>query len=416
MKKTYLAVILAAVLVAVLPLAAKEPGDFPRLLGMNIGKKIYDNPQYQAQLARLDIAILGFNPGWNPQHVDDPIGSVLRNLRRMNPAIKLGQYTIINETYDDPAMKANADVLAAVEHNNWWLHNATGQKVQWTPRYHTWEINCTAWAPTDAQGRRYPQWRAEWDNAWAFQPHPEFDVWYCDNVMYRPRVTGDWDGDGRTTTATTPRILAAYRTGMASFWAAIRQLQPKLLLMGNTDGDLSQPEFQHKLDGAFLEGWMGASYAIERRQGWTAAMALYRTAKANVTPNGIVSVNIHGALNDYRLLRYALASCLLDDGYFSYSDSAGGGYSTVPWFDEFEAPLGRAISEPAHEAWQNGVWRRDYAGGVALVNPAETPVTVTVEAGFHKLRGAQAPDVNDGQAASRVTLAGKDGIILLRDR
>jgi Hypothetical glycosyl hydrolase family 15 len=414
MKKPGLSLVIAALL-TVLTLSAKEPGDFPRLLGMNIGRKHYDDPQYQAQLARLDIAILGFYPGWNPRNEADPIGTVLKNLRRLNPALKIGQYTIINESYDDPAMKANEDVLAALDDNHWWLRNATGQKVQWTPKYKTWEINCTAWAPADAKDRRYPQWRAERDNAWAFQVHPEFDIWYCDNVMYRPRVTGDWDGDGKNDDRNEPRIQSAYRAGMASYWTAIRRLQPKLMVMGNTDSDLGTSEFRGKLDGGFLEGWMGARWSIERQKGWNAAMTLYRTTKANLVAGGVVSVNVHGPVNDYHFLRYALASCLLDDGYFSFSDAAGG-YSSVVWFDEFDAPLGRSRSVPPPEPWQEGVWRRDYDGGIALVNPSESPVTVTIEPGFHKLRGAQAPEVNDGQAAGRLTLAGKDGLILLRDR
>jgi hypothetical protein len=415
MKKSRL-ILWGVVLLAATSLAAKESGDFPRLLGMNIGKKHYDDPEYQAQLARLDVAILGFFPGWNPRHEADPIGSVLKNLRRLNPAIKLGQYTIVNEAYDDPAVTPNADVLAAVEKYHWWVRTAAGDKVQWTAKYHTWEINNTRWAPTDEQGRRFVEWRADRDNAWAFAPHPEFDIWYCDNVMWRPRMRkADWDLDGKDDDRDEPRIQSAYRQGTADFWTAIRRIQPKLAVMGNTDDDLRQPEFQHKLDGAFLEGWMGASYAIERRQGWAAAMALYRTAKANLAPGGIVSVNVHGAADDYRLLRYSLASCLLDDGYFSYSDSAAG-YSSVTWFDEFDAPLGGARSGPPAAPWQNGVWRRDYAGGAALVNPTGAPVTVTVEAGFRKLAGHQVSAVNDGQPATRITLGAKDGIILLRDR
>lgn len=407
--------LLLALLFSVAVLFAREPGDFPRLLGMNIGKKHYDDPHYQAQLARLDIAILGFFPGWNPRQEADPIGRVLRNLRRLNPAIKLGQYTILNEAYDDPAITPNADVLAAIEKNHWWVRTAAGKKVQWTDRYHTWEVNNTSWAPPDAHGQRYPQWRADRDNAWAFAPHPEFDIWYCDNVMWRPRMrAADWDLDGKDDDRDDPRIQSAYRNGTADFWHAIRQLQPKLHLMGNTDSDLTQPEFRGKLDGAFLEGWMGASYAIERKQGWTAAMALYRTTKANLAPGGIISVNIHGAKDDYRLLRYALASCLLDDGYFSYSDTSAG-YSSVLWFDEFDAPLGQARSAPPTQPWQSEVWRRDYAGGVALVNPTANAVTVEIEPGFHRLRGTQVPEINNGEPVERVTLAAKDGLLLLRN-
>lgn len=394
-------------------LVAKQPGDFPRLLGMNIGKKHYDEPAYQADLARLDVVILGFYPGWNPRNEPDPIGTVLRNIKRMNPAIRIGQYTILNETYDDPAIVPNTDVIDAVNGNRWWLLDAAGKKVQWTPKYRTWEINATEWAPANAAGQRYAQWRAERDHRVFFQPHPEFDIWYVDNVMWRPRVTGDWDGDGKDDDRNDPRIQSAYRRGMASHWAAIRKVQPKIPIMGNTDSDLSTPEFRQKLDGAFLEGWMGKAWSIEQQKNWSAAMTLYRTTLSNLPKGAILGINVHGAEKDFRFLRYALASCLMDDGYFCFSENTVG-YSSVSWFDEFDVPLGRARTEPPQSAWQNGVWRRDFDGGLALVNPTDETVTVTLEPGFRKIRGRQDPKTNDGEAATQVTLAKKDGIILVR--
>lgn len=412
--KKILSLLLAGL--ALLPsLPAKQPGDFPRLLGMNIGKKHYDDPAYQADLAKLDVLIVGFYPGWNPRQEADPIGSFLRNLKRMNPAIKIGQYTILNETYDDPSVVPNADVIEAVTKNNWWLRNAAGEKVQWTPKYRTWEINNTEWAPTNAQGQRYPEWRAERDHRVFFEPHPEFDLWYVDNVMWRPRVTGDWDSDGTNDDRNDPRIQAAYRAGMARHWDAIRRLQPSLPIMGNTDSDLSTPEFRQKLDAAFLEGWMGKAWSIEQQKDWSAAMALYRTTLANLRSGGMVSVNVHGAENDYRFLRYAFASCLMDDGYFSFSENTVG-YSSVSWFDEFDIALGRAQTPPPQTAWQHGVWRRDFDGGIALVNPTDAPVTVTLEPGFKKFAGKQDAETNDGRPVTELTLPKKDGIILVRDR
>ena len=41
-----------------------RPPGAARLLGMNIGAKNYDDTAYQTQLARLDVVILGFYPGW----------------------------------------------------------------------------------------------------------------------------------------------------------------------------------------------------------------------------------------------------------------------------------------------------------------------------------------------------------------
>jgi hypothetical protein len=39
---------------------------FPRLMGMNIGAKNYDDASYQKELSRLDVVILGFYKGWRP--------------------------------------------------------------------------------------------------------------------------------------------------------------------------------------------------------------------------------------------------------------------------------------------------------------------------------------------------------------
>ena len=43
--------------------------------------------------------------------------------------------------------------------------------------------------------------------------------------------------------------------------------------MGNTDGDLSEPEYAGQLEGAFLEGLMGKSWSIETWGGWSKVMS-----------------------------------------------------------------------------------------------------------------------------------------------
>ena len=60
------------------------------------------------------------------------------------------------------------------------------------------------------------------------------------------------------------------------------------------------------------------------------------------------------------------------------------------------------------------VWRRDFQGGISLVNPTMTPVTVELGGTFRKILGTQAPNVNDGSLVSQVVLPPQDGIILLR--
>lgn len=60
------------------------------------------------------------------------------------------------------------------------------------------------------------------------------------------------------------------------------------------------------------------------------------------------------------------------------------------------------------------VWRRDFTGGVSLVNNSGQTQTVPLNGLYRKIKGSQAPAVNSGSLASSVTLPAHDGIILLR--
>jgi Hypothetical glycosyl hydrolase family 15 len=163
----------------------------------------------------------------------------------------------------------------------------------------------------------------------------------------------------------------------------------------------------------FLEGLMGKSWSIETWGGWSKVMSRYRAAMANTRAPHIVGFNVHGDSTDYRFFRYAYTSCLLADGYFCFTASDKE-YSSVTWFDEFDFKLGAAISQPPAEPWQNGVWRRDFEHGIALVNPTKQAVAVTLDCGFCRLKGKQDPVTNDGNAATSVMLQARDGIIFRR--
>lgn len=389
---------------ALLACALLAPGaapaqEFPRLMGMNIGAKNYDDPGYQAGLARLDVVILGFYRGWNPHgHAASSAAAmraVVQALKSRNPRLRVGQYTVLNEAYDDPRDAATRDLLDKLDAEGWWLRDAAGRKVQWTSQYSTWETNFTPWAKPDALGRRWPEWLAERNAATFFAPVPALDIVYLDNVMNPPRVRGDRDGDGANDDPRDPKVLAAHFAGHLAYWRRLRELLPGKLLVGNVDGDLANPQWRGQLDGAFLEGLMGERWSIEAWGGWEAMMRRYRAALANTRAPHLVGFNVHGDPQDLRFFRYAYASCLLDDGYFSFTDKARG-YSSVPWFAEYELRLGKATSPPPRAPWRDGVWRRDFERGVALVNPAGWAKTVELEPG------------------RRLSLAAKDGIVLAR--
>src|SRR5690348_15483209 len=86
----------AAQAAAETPPAPSAAPAFPRLMGMNIGAKNYDDPQYQRQLARLDVVILGFYQGWKPKY---GMAKVVANLKELSGGkILVGQYTVLSES------------------------------------------------------------------------------------------------------------------------------------------------------------------------------------------------------------------------------------------------------------------------------------------------------------------------------
>ena len=393
-----------------------EP-DFPRLMGMNIGAKHYDDVAYQRKLARLDVAILGFYKGWNPDgYAASPTAAmrkVLQAIKARNPDILLGQYTILSEAHDNPRDPASADLRDKLQSSNWWLLNAAGRKVQGTSRYSTWEVNFTKWTEADAGGRRWPEWLAERNHRVFFRDVPELDIVFLDGVISPLRVTADWNRDKRDDNRKSPTVLAAHFAGHLAHWVRLRELAPELFLIGNADNDLDNPQWRNQLDGAFLEGMMGHRWSIESWGGWESMMSRYRAVMENTRAPKIVGFNVAGTLDDYRFFRYAYASCLMDDGYFSFTDSSRE-YSSVPWFDEYDYRLGQALSKPPTAAWRDGVWRRDFEHGIVLVNPGPMARTIRIEEGFRRLSGDQDARTNDGTPAAQVRLAPRDGLVLRR--
>lgn len=66
------------------------------------------------------------------------------------------------------------------------------------------------------------------------------------------------------------------------------------------------------------------------------------------------------------------------------------------------------------QAGSRNIWRRDYTGGVVVVNATATTQTAALGETLHKISGTQAPAINDGRLVTQVVLPPRDGLILLR--
>jgi len=394
-------------------IAIVQASGFPRRFATVHAKFNLENREVQTSLAKFDAVSLGLYAEWNGFASRQPILDAARALKAINPAVLVGNYSILNEAYLDTT-GGWAERTAKLNAENWWLRTASGSMVQWTSAYGAWDINITNWSKPDANGQRYAQWAADYYDRLFFAAAPVFDFWFFDNVMSVPRDRpASWKLDGANQHSTDTDVAAAFRAGEAAEWVEARRLEPDMLLVGNADSDLSSAEYKGQLNGAFLECLTGIYWSIETWGGWAQMMGRYRAVVANLAPPQLVVFHGCGGVTDYAMFRYSLASALMGDGYFSYNSN--GDLNSVVWYDEYDVKLGAPVQGPVGVAYQGGVYRRDFENGIILVNPrGNGRQTVNLGGTFRKIAGKQDPTINNGQAVTSVTLNAADGLVLTR--
>jgi hypothetical protein len=234
------------------------------------------------------------------------------------------------------------------------------------------------------------------------------NVWY----MPRPRTGGmDWKRNGTNQLSTDPAIQTAFRQGQAAFWSRLRSKLPGIKIFGNADNNLNYPEFKNKLEGALFECAFGKSWSSLNR-GWDGMMAHYRAQLANAaSPKDVVLQGCGPNGLELSLLRFGLASALLENGWFAYTVT---GESLPYWADEYSAPLGTASEAPPTAPTSSGIWMRKYSNGIVLVNPTATTASVNVGSGYKHISGSQDPVTNNGLPVSMVTLRPNTGILIIK--
>jgi hypothetical protein len=478
-----------------LPTLTRNPGDFPRLAGFIPGATAnLDNPTFQAQVAKLDLAVVAFPPGY--------VGGAGQTAQQICLAIKALNPNIVLVNYTDPfehppaynassyggvtSMVENPQGLTATAPNRpqWYVfdHAQTGANPNAVPIASPWAggsdlINFTAWGrPRNLAGQDYNAWRANFDSLYSTRAALTLDGMFVDHtpftwstlvgpvpslaagtydgvvigstVDYLGSINGDWninelpafnghwpppdtgppyshqDSHFKPSPANTPDLAStvdtAARVGVAAFAAQLRTNMGagKYVLANCKDWDvgLLGPYF-NMANGGLLESIIGQADSYE-----TVDFATMQTAYRNIMvalANPKLAIFAQdGNLTDYQDVRYGLTACLIGTGfgtaYYYHSDGASvGGYAGVNWFDEFDFNLG-APTQTVTVPWQNGVYRRDFQHGIVLCNPkGNGSQTVTLETSYTKLTGSQDPTTNDGSTVTSVTLADRDGLILM---
>jgi hypothetical protein len=352
----------------------------------------------------------------------------------------------------DVNLDANAPVWkefnASVD-STWYMRDISGNRVplfEVHPGRWTWALNLTT-----AASEHIP----------VFINHNILSTRLVDGIFYdwaatsmawlnrrSPQVSGpiDMNGDGvAEPDSTVDRLWTlGYRYLLAN---SQRRFPAATLLVGNAGWGAGW-HYDSVLHGVMLERFLDGAAAGDEERGWESVMRTYAHYQTHaVQPRLSILMANRDDPNDTGFMRFALASTLMFDGYFSFTNRTlpTPAYQSARWYDEFAVDLvsGTAskdlaskgyLGSPTSEAFNpldpdekllrllesgvtgagNIVWRRDFENGIVLVNPSDLEREIDLGGVFRKIRGVRDPRFNDGNTLSAVSLAPRSGVVLLR--
>ena len=262
-----------------------------------------------------------------------------------------------------------------------------------------------------------------------------YDGLYLDNFFSEPRIAGDYLENG-----TEQSIASSTALWQSSYVTTANNVRSDLpagkMVWGNIAdwANTSVAAYNQVLDGGVMESAIGQSYSYESSS-WASLMNFYKICMNTITPNGYtIFKQDNASTTSFAAMRYGLCSCLLDNGYYYYNVPGPGGGNEIIAFDETSFKFGPQIAGPNSAAngtysnggltvWKQGVWRRDFANGIILVNPRGNGAqTVMLETTYWHLRQSIDTDgVNNAASTTSVTLpdpnvagTGGAGLVLSR--
>lgn len=341
-------------------------------------------------------------------------------LRSANPKIKILSYVDSNE---DNYQENSPDAYASGFNDRWWLKNANGSYPSYPWSSGRKALNVSAACPV-VNGKKWADHLAQWVVA---------NYNDADGVMYDllsnevvkflgTNVDLDANGVADGVEHGAAWIDQQWASGGRSLTEQTRRgYGSKPIIVGN-DGQ----GFNATNNGFVRElNWVDRDFITKTYLPWQKSHFgdFYALILVNNGPDGNSQAN-------YKKLRGTLAATLMGDAYFGYSDGnapTNGGYTALWWYDEYSVDLatGKATGDASRKGYlgqprgaaqelANGVWRRDYDNGIALVNESNGSQTVSLEKAYRRISGTQAPSVNSGGTTTSVTLTERDGVILLR--
>jgi hypothetical protein len=392
---------------------------FPRLALMysawvNTGDlRISGEPVTAQELARFDL-LVGVSANWRDRKAWPALRAQFAALKKANPHLIVLDFGA-SAPYAYPRLP-NWASFATVPPESAWLRQANGEHIAGWPG--TDMLNLTkpeaiAWVADTAVA---PQQTGAYDGVFIDCMGGAFDRWACEIATGKP-YTVDADEDG------TPDAAEALdRQWRAAKTELCRQVRTRIgdrpVFMANQAGDFAFDE----LNGIYLEDYV--DYVIAGTMSFDDVLREYlhwtqTRRRPNVTVLGACSgveppfdpwnmpkVERHKLLEAGRSqlarMRFGLAMALMGDGYYSF-DLHTRDRGQNWWYPEYDAPLGYPKGVAAKQ--DDGSWRREFDGGLVVVNPTEWDVPVRF--------GERREDVSSRRVATDFVVPAMDGRIFL---
>lgn len=304
--------------------------------------------------------------------------------------------------YDD-AYAIYPGTALANQHPDWILKDAAGNKL-YIP-YACSGGSC----PQYAGDITNPEFRHNWIEEARAQLAHGYHGLFIDDVDMEERVG---NGEGQQVAPIDPHTgqpmsAATWRAYMAEFMAEIRAAFPSTEIVHNviwfadSDAGTADPSIRREIESAnyiFLERGVNESGLVGGSGPWSLNALFSYIDEIHALGRGVI---LDGTSSEPQGIEYNLASYfLLSDG-----DDAVSAADQTPenWWAGFNLNLGEATD--ARYTW-NDLLRRDFTGGMALVNPPGSPTqTVSLPSAMEDSAGATVTSVTLPAASGAVLTA-----------
>jgi len=324
-------------------------------------------------------------------------------------------WTVCNKLKDNPS---------------WYLYKrgTSGRKTAWTTLYNATNMNITDTCDTDAQGRRWVDYCAEfyYDNLFA---HLSLDWVFIDNYMdprqdvvndvqfgssTAARQTYDFLRDGNGQLISNATVLEKMRAGCAAFankfksYSAGKPVSPNLFTVGNYDnangGGLPSPlnaieyswiELVYSNIGDADRSGLGGVNGFSKFYAPGTGVLQKHVGRLPAGGKVVLGVKPLNGWADKEVIRFGACTAWLHGDMVCIDASSGTPY--VP--DEFKVGLGLPIEPPPTAATASGLWVRRYENGLIAVNPGASAAYLDLTGTLYKrINGTDDPAVNSGGA------------------